>query len=647
MSLVNIALSGPSSNRVDLVALGDGYQRHELTTFTTHLSEYAAYLFTGGDPLASTNLVEPFARYQNIFNIHGAFVISQESGADGEEVIDGVAVSKATALNASFGYAGGPDRLLYIDTLEALIWRNFELAGSDIDTDLQMVTVNSEKYGGGGGSWAVWAGGNASAQEIALHETGHSYVDLADEYSYGGPQVYTGFEPLEANITTDPTGAKWAHWLGYEQEGIGTIGVYEGAGYSAEGLYRASETSKMRALGQPFDAIAREQFILAFYEDIDPLDSWAFDTLPLDYELVNPASFYVNTIDPALYDITWTLDGVEVLAFTGLEEISLAGMALTAGVHELSVLVEDNTEWVRLDRSSLQQSVSWSFTVTQASVAADNPFGVTTQEATAIEASRGDNIVRGLSLADALEGGIGEDLLRGGSGNDSLSGGAGNDTLVGQSGADALFGGAGDDLLIFDADDVEIYGGTGSDHASVASGELRAVTLDLFAHDIEQATGGAGDDILSANGSTSYVGIRGLGGNDTITGGGANDVLRGGDGDDVIEGGYGADLLSGDAGADTLSGGAGADRLYGGGDADVFVFATNGEGNDRILDFEDGIDKIAFESASTRLGVQAFDDLDIYSLPLDDNAYVDYGTGRIVVAGVTADALGEDDFIFL
>ena len=58
----------------------------------------------------------------------------------------------------------------------------------------------------------------------------HPFAGLADEYG-GDPTRYTGPEPFQANITTDPTGAKWAAWLGYDQPGIGVIGAYEG-GYT-------------------------------------------------------------------------------------------------------------------------------------------------------------------------------------------------------------------------------------------------------------------------------------------------------------------------------------------------------------------------------------------------------------------------------
>ena len=95
---------------------------------------------------------------------------------------------------------------------------------------MKLVTVNDTKYGGSGGSFAVYAGGNSSAPELAMHELGHSFSNLADEYE-GNTGAYFGPEPAEVNVTKDAGGAKWSHWLGYEQPGIGTIGAYEGGRY--------------------------------------------------------------------------------------------------------------------------------------------------------------------------------------------------------------------------------------------------------------------------------------------------------------------------------------------------------------------------------------------------------------------------------
>jgi hypothetical protein len=239
--------NGPSSNRVDIVFLGDGYTASQIdTVYVTHIQGMLDHMFAPGE--------DPFPRYQEFFNVHRVNVVSNESGAD----VPPEGIYRDTALDASYYYHGGPEQLLYINSLIAESRLSEALAGTGISPDMKLVTVNDTRYGGGGGTYAVYAGGSGTSTEIALHELGHSFSDLADEYATGG--TYTGPEPDEVNITKSPTGQKWERWLGYtdpDHPAMGPIGVYEGAGGYSAGLYRPSLNSKMRSLGQPFDAVSR------------------------------------------------------------------------------------------------------------------------------------------------------------------------------------------------------------------------------------------------------------------------------------------------------------------------------------------------------------------------------------------------------
>ncbi|HHH75644.1 MAG TPA: hypothetical protein ENL03_01305, partial [Phycisphaerae bacterium] len=67
--------TGPSSNRVDIVFLGDGYTASEIdTVYPTHIDNMLTHMFNAGE--------DPFPRYSNYFNIHKVDVISEQSGAD-------------------------------------------------------------------------------------------------------------------------------------------------------------------------------------------------------------------------------------------------------------------------------------------------------------------------------------------------------------------------------------------------------------------------------------------------------------------------------------------------------------------------------------------------------------------------------------
>lgn len=89
--------------------------------------------------------------------------------------------------------------------------------------------------------------------------------------------------------------------------------------------------------------------------------------------------------------------------------------------------------------------------------------------------------------------------------------------------------------------------------------------------------------------------LLGFDGNDTINANGGNDVLIGGGDDDTLNGGVGNDRLLGDSGNDQLDGGAGADTLRGGIGSDRFLFRNASNANDRIVDFNTGLDRIGLD----------------------------------------------------
>ncbi|MEL6617601.1 MAG: calcium-binding protein [Pseudomonadota bacterium] len=140
----------------------------------------------------------------------------------------------------------------------------------------------------------------------------------------------------------------------------------------------------------------------------------------------------------------------------------------------------------------------------------------------------------------------GNDLAKLGADDDNFFGGSGNDTLQGESGND------------------ELYGGTGH------------------------------DELLSGNGRDT---VEGNHGHDLIDGGRGRDRLSGGVGDDTIKGGSGHDNIMGGRGNDLIEGGQGNDKLSGGTDADTFAFveADSPSDNDRIVDFELGVDVVQID----------------------------------------------------
>ena len=342
--------NGPSANRVDIVFLGDAYTAADLnTSYVTHINSMLTHMFNEGQ--------DPYPRYTNFFNVHRINVVSNEQGAD----VPPNNIFRDTALDATYYFDDVTERLLYIDETKANNALTTGLSDASFGAEISLVTVNDARYGGGGGSYAVYAGANSSATEVALHELGHSFSGLADEYG-GNPNAYTGPEPSEINVTTDPAGAKWAHWLGHSEPSFGLIGAYEGARYHDLGLFRPSLDSKMRSLDRPFDAISREKIVLDIYGLVDPLDSW-LDNSSL---LIDPVQLAIDVIDPAVINVNWFVNGNLVGAATD-ETFRLSDFGFGPGSYEVTARAFDtNPDWVRINPEQLEQSITWNVVQTGA-----------------------------------------------------------------------------------------------------------------------------------------------------------------------------------------------------------------------------------------------------------------------------------------
>lgn len=334
--------TGPVSNRVDIVFMGDGYTAGQLGTYAQHVNSCLEHLFGEGE--------DPFPRYRNFFNAYRIDIVSNQSGCDQPDQN----IYRDTALGAVF--EGSTDRSLVINNALAAPYLRNELLGAGISPEIRLVLVNTTRYGGTGGPIAVYSAANAHADEIALHEIGHSFAGLADEYVEYDSH-YGGAEPSEANVTRDSTGQKWSRWFGYVDPlhpGIGAVGVFEGAKYYATGMYRPTYDSKMRNLYQPFNAVSREQIILSIYKSVNPLDAWADNATTV----ADPLGLWVDTIDPEVIKVQWSIDGVPVTGAVG-EELSLSTLGLSIGPHTVTALAYDDTPWVRLETDALEQTVTW------------------------------------------------------------------------------------------------------------------------------------------------------------------------------------------------------------------------------------------------------------------------------------------------
>lgn len=156
----------------------------------------------------------------------------------------------------------------------------------------------------------------------------------------------------------------------------------------------------------------------------------------------------------------------------------------------------------------------------------------------------------------------------------------------------------------------------------------------------DEMKGRGGDDFLYGNAGGDV--LYGNAGDDVLYGGEGADTLEGGRDGDELRGGEGNDTLLGGSGNDRLEGGAGNDRLVGGSGSDRFIYEADGFGNDRIGGFEDGADQLDFSG----LGL-TWSDLSVSS-NRQGHAVVRVNgmDGKIVLEGIDATLIGQDDFIF-
>lgn len=359
-SLVTITETGARNARVNLVMLSEGYTAAELSSnkFTNDATSISNTLLT----------TEPFSSYRPFFNVYGIAVASAQSGAD-----QGSAGGLRNTYFNAYYYPVPDDRLLVIDNT------GYSRATSLLNTfvpeyDIVLVIVNDSKYGGSGGTFAITSS-EANAPEIAIHEIGHSFAGLGDEYDYPGS---TPSEDPNTTQETRRTFIKWNHWINASTPivtpetstyGNGLVGLFEGAAYNTTGWYRPTLDSKMQSLGEPFYAVNEEAIVLSIYQRVSPMTSSSpagstvavnqpNQTLTFKVDGPNPA-----TTAPAI-KVDWKLDGTSITGQTG-RTLTINSTVIGNGSHTLVANVSDPTTKVRKDTGNLlKASRSWTLNMT-------------------------------------------------------------------------------------------------------------------------------------------------------------------------------------------------------------------------------------------------------------------------------------------
>jgi IgA Peptidase M64 len=243
--------NGPGGRRWDLVVMGDGYRRSELSKFHDDVERFWA------EVLQPT---PPFDQLWPAINVHRVDVTSAQSGADMPCTGKG---PFRTFFDASYcDPIWGPGTSEWLLTVNDSLAK--QVAGEAVpEWNVVMVLVNAEAYGGSGAP-SVAVASTGSVDLIGLHELGHSAFGLADEYDSPGPIPAPG-EPAEPNVTRN-TNRATNKWRGLVKATTpmptscncagcrppthppppDVVGTYEGAQYQRCGLYRSFPDCYMR-----------------------------------------------------------------------------------------------------------------------------------------------------------------------------------------------------------------------------------------------------------------------------------------------------------------------------------------------------------------------------------------------------------------
>lgn len=221
--------SGDSKDKIDVAIIAEGYTDAEAELFYADASAAVESILGH----------EPFKTMADRFNFVAVAAASADSGVS--VPADGLWLSTACSSNFSTFYS---DRYLttrHVGQVHDL------LAG--IPYEHIIILANTGVYGGGGiyNAYTLTTAHHPDFAPVVVHEFGHSFGALGDEYAYDGPDIIivpedVAYEPWQQNITSlVDFGAKWA-----DMTGTDGIGVYRGANYSTTSFYRPAETCRMR-----------------------------------------------------------------------------------------------------------------------------------------------------------------------------------------------------------------------------------------------------------------------------------------------------------------------------------------------------------------------------------------------------------------
>lgn len=237
-----VEYNGTPSECIDVAICAEGYTD----------AQYDLFMADAERTVESLRSHEPFTSNMDKFNFMAVFVPSADSGVS----VPRLGQWKSTPYSSHYSTFYS-DRYLTTSDLKALHGSLENLPYEHI-----IVLANTDEYGGGGiyNSYTLTTAHHSLFPQVVVHEFGHSFGGLGDEYFYVGDvmdDTYpTDTEPWEPNVTTlVDFDSKWKKMIpegtpcptSPEDAEKYPVGLYEGAAYSSKGLYRPADRCRMRS----------------------------------------------------------------------------------------------------------------------------------------------------------------------------------------------------------------------------------------------------------------------------------------------------------------------------------------------------------------------------------------------------------------
>jgi hypothetical protein len=347
-----IQYQGDPDDVINIVVLPDGYVEEALGKFKSDAQRLINDLFSK----------TPFLEYKQYFNVFLINAPSSESGAShpGNATDVSEPVFPVKSVNNRFGSTFdfvGIHRLL-VPT------KSFEivnvLANNLPNYDQVLLLVNSEFYGGSGGQYATTSL-HADASEIAIHELGHSFANLADEY-YAGDQ-YAREGPNMSN-NNNPATIRWKNWHGEND-----IGIFQHCcGGNSNLWYRPHNNCEMRFLNNSFCSVCAQQIVEVIHDLTNPILDY-FPQKKNLYDTILPILLGAETLSPAPNTLkkTWFIN--DHFVANGTDSLPIHEELLAPGLNHILFQVEDTSALLRVDNHELKHinTLTWEITRTSTS----------------------------------------------------------------------------------------------------------------------------------------------------------------------------------------------------------------------------------------------------------------------------------------